>query len=94
MPYRFILSDQATDQLDELPETVQLRVLNRITQIPDAPRGRRSKKLQGFETVWAVRVGDYRLAYAIDDDRQTITLESIGHRRDFYPSLRRLPHLR
>ncbi len=94
MDYRFILGDRVIRQLDELPEDVQLQALNRMTRLPSAPRGRGTKKLKGYETVWAVRVGNYRVAYTIDDAEMTIHAEAVSHRRDFYPRLRRLPHLR
>jgi len=33
---------------------------------------------------WRIRVGDYRVIYEIDDERQMITILHIGHRRDVY----------
>jgi mRNA-degrading endonuclease RelE of RelBE toxin-antitoxin system len=37
-----------------------------------------------------VRVGDYRIVYAIDDAEKSVQVRIIGHRRDVYERLRRL----
>ena len=33
---------------------------------------------------WRIRVGDYRIIYDIDDEKQRIIVLQIGHRRDVY----------
>ena len=50
--------------------------------------------MEGLNDVWRVRVGDYRVAYTFDEAEDVIQIEWLGHRRDFYSQLRRLPHLR
>jgi mRNA-degrading endonuclease RelE of RelBE toxin-antitoxin system len=34
--------------------------------------------------LWRIRVGDWRIGYKIDDQKQTVTIVTIGHRREFY----------
>jgi mRNA-degrading endonuclease RelE of RelBE toxin-antitoxin system len=34
-----------------------------------------------------VRAGDYRIIYAIDDGAHTVTVATIGHRREIYRNL-------
>jgi benzoate-CoA ligase len=34
--------------------------------------------------LWRIRVGDWRIGYKIDDQEQTVTMVTIGHRREFY----------
>jgi hypothetical protein len=41
------------------------------------------KLVNNKEERWRVRVGDYRIFYAIDDDIQIIDVHHIGNRRDF-----------
>ena len=31
-----------------------------------------------------IRVGDYRIVYAIDDQRRVVRVAAVGHRRDVY----------
>ena len=94
MAYRIAFAERADRQLDEFDPALQLRILERISLILAFPRGARTTKLEGYDDVWAVRVGDYRVAYKIDDDEETIRIQAVGHRRDFYRRLRRIPDLR
>lgn len=94
MPYRFIISDYAARQIDDLAEDTQLRILNRLSALPDRPYGGRAKKLRGYQFVWVIRAGNYRVAYSVFEEADEIHIEAVGHRRDFYPRLERLPHLR
>jgi mRNA interferase RelE/StbE len=41
------------------------------------------KRLQG-QISYRMRVGDYRILYAIDDDARQIEIYAIGHRREVY----------
>ena len=52
----------------------------------DLARGARhpGRKLQGAGNLWRVRVGDYRIVYAIDDDGQTVDVRIVAHRREVY----------
>ncbi len=40
--------------------------------------------MAGTTDQWRIRVGDYRVIYAIDDDARQVTILRIGHRRDVY----------
>jgi mRNA interferase RelE/StbE len=31
-----------------------------------------------------LRVGDYRIIYSVDDDRRTVEVNAVRHRRDAY----------
>ena len=45
------------------------------------------------EDLYRVRVGQYRVAYTIDDDRIVVVVVAVGHRKDVYRLLRRLGYL-
>jgi len=40
--------------------------------------------LTGSHGLWRIRVGDYRIVYAIDDQRRVVRVAAVGHRRDVY----------
>jgi mRNA interferase RelE/StbE len=42
------------------------------------------QKLKGGDHEWRIRVGDYRIVYAIDDSARTVDVTRIAHRRDVY----------
>ena len=91
---RVDFTDRAERILDQLPEETQHRLLSRISAILTGERRHRGKKIEGFEDVWAVRAGNYRAAYTVDETQGAIVIEHIGHRRNFYSQVRRIPHLR
>lgn len=94
MVYSLDFTDRAERELDELPPDLQERVLSRLARIMDQPRGPRANKLEGYVDIWAIRAGDYRAIYSIDDTAKMISVEAAGHRRDVYLRVRRIPHLR
>jgi mRNA interferase RelE/StbE len=42
------------------------------------------KKLHGYKDRWRIRIGAYRVVYAVDDDARTVDVTRIAHRRDVY----------
>jgi mRNA interferase RelE/StbE len=69
--------------LRRFPRHVQRRVLERIGLLSDNPRPPGSIKLAGREN-YRIRVGDYRIIYAIHDDQLIVLVIDVGHRRDVY----------
>ena len=94
MAYSLDFTSRVDRELDELPFDLQGRVLSRLARIMAQPRGPRANKLEGYVDVWAIRTGDYRAVYTIDDSAGMILVEAVGHRREVYRRLRRIPHLR
>jgi mRNA interferase RelE/StbE len=44
----------------------------------------KSIKLKGFEHIYRLRLGDYRLLFKIEDKEKIVTILAIGHRKDIY----------
>jgi mRNA interferase RelE/StbE len=82
--YRLILSKPAVKALRELPSSVNVRVAAAIDDLREEPRPVGCKKLQGKEDLWRIRVGDYRVIYAIHDAIRIVDVRRIGHRGDIY----------
>jgi mRNA interferase RelE/StbE len=57
--------------------------MTRIRGLADDPRPPGSENLSG-EDRYRLRQGDYRVVYAIDDDRRIVEIVKIGHRREVY----------
>ena len=51
------------------------------------PRPAGCKKLSGFDNLYRVRVGDWRISYAIEDERLVILVLEIALRGDAYRNL-------
>lgn len=75
----------ASRDLKNLPRDVQERILEFLrTRVPRDPRGR-GDALQGkLKGLWRYRVGDHRIICRIEDERITVVVIGIGHRREIY----------
>ena len=59
------------------------RIIRRIEALAENPRGMGAVKLSGHNA-YRIRVGDYRIIYAVLDDRMLVLVVELGHRRDIY----------
>ena len=81
--YRILLKASAEKELDALPKADPARVSGRILAPAATPRPSGSRKLEGREG-YRIRSGFYRVLYTVDDASATVTVYSVGHRRDVY----------
>ncbi|GAB4160625.1 MAG: type II toxin-antitoxin system RelE/ParE family toxin [Candidatus Promineifilaceae bacterium] len=79
-----IIKRTAERDMRQLPPSVFWRVNQHIISLRFELRPPGVRKLQGAETGWRLRVGDYRIIYQIDDSARSITIVRIRHRRDVY----------
>jgi mRNA interferase RelE/StbE len=74
----------AERDLGALERRDRVRVARKIDALADNPRPPGVEKLRGGEDLWRVRVGDYRVIYAIRDEILVLLVIRIGHRREVY----------
>jgi mRNA interferase RelE/StbE len=84
--YRLAILPAAVRDLRALPQTIMARVDARMQALADIPRPPGVQRLQD-SPFWRVRVGDYRVIFAIDDTQQLVTIARVRHRRDAYRGL-------
>jgi mRNA interferase RelE/StbE len=82
--YRIELTRDALRALAKLDKPVRRRIQGAIDKLADDPRPPGMIALRGVPGAYRMRVGDYRLVYALHDDRLLIVVIDIGHRRDVY----------
>jgi mRNA interferase RelE/StbE len=82
--YQVIFARSARQELEALPRRVAERILTRIETLAETPRPRGCRKLQGPRQLWRIRVGEYRVIYAIDDSKRTVDIIVIRHRNEAY----------
>jgi mRNA interferase RelE/StbE len=85
MRYDVEFTAEAVIGLEALTSTIQERILRKIRWLAEnfdnlSPEGL-SANLSGL---FKLRVGDYRIIYSFDIERQCITVHKVGHRRDVY----------
>jgi mRNA interferase RelE/StbE len=67
-----------------LPQAAQARIASAIDALAGDPRPSGVTKLRGPEGFYRIRVGDYRVVYAIEDDVLLVLVVRVGHRREVY----------
>lgn len=81
--YRVELRPAAARALRKLPPEVSPRIQGAIELLARDPRPPAARALQGRPGL-RVRVGDYRIVYAVEDDVLLVVVVTVGHRRDVY----------
>jgi len=85
MSYQVEWEQDAVDALERLDAPVVQRILLRISRLsmnldnikPQAL----ARNLKGY---FKLRVGDYRVIYAVNREDRVLVIEDVGHRRDIY----------
>ena len=85
MPYEVRYTKDALKTLRKMPRNLAVLVEGKITQLADGGKtlAGNIKKLQGRDG-YRLRVGDYRVIYALDNGALVITIIKIGSRGDVY----------
>ena len=82
--FRIHVSGMAERQLKRLPAEARDRVVRALRALADDPVPRGSRRLTGYDDVFRVRIGPYRVLYSVAASTLTILVLKIGHRRDIY----------
>ncbi len=82
--YRVDIARRAVKVIARLPRPDQQRIRAAVDLLGDEPRPPGCTKLAGEDSVYRVRIGDYRILYEVFDARLVIHVVRIGHRREVY----------
>ena len=85
--YRVEFERAASRALKRLDEPVRRRVFRAVAALAEDPRPAGAEVLSAPERLYRIRIGDYRVIYAIEDDRLLVLVVQVGHRRDVYRKL-------
>jgi mRNA interferase RelE/StbE len=85
--YRVEFSRRAERQFKALSREIQLRLTARIDALAVEPRPPGTEKLSGPDDLYRVRVGDFRVVYAVQDAILLILVVRVGHWREVYRDL-------
>lgn len=87
MIWRLILMPAAERDLNKIPDPDARRIKEELYALADEPYPRfHVKKLKGHQSspLHSLRVGQYRLILAIEDNVMVITVIEIGNRNNVY----------
>lgn len=67
----------------KISREAQIGIVTAISQLTTDPRPSGAKKLADSQ-YYRIRVGDYKVIYDIHDEKLTILVVEVGHRREIY----------
>ena len=70
--------------MDALDDALFARIDRKILALAEDPRPPGCKKLRGYKDQWRIRVGDWRVLYAVDDAVKLVSITRVAHRREVY----------
>ena len=82
--YSVEFSATSERQLRKLDRTEQVRILRAVRDLAAEPYPRGARKLQGYEDVFRIRAGTFRIIYSVESVRLLIIVLKIGPRKDVY----------
>ena len=82
--YEVEIARSAEKQLRRLPRSDQERIASTLMSLATDPLPTGVRKLSGYDDVFRVRVGRYRILYSISEQALTILVLKIGHRQSVY----------
>ena len=82
--YLVTLTRSAEKELDSLDATLVRRIFPKIEALANDPRPHGCRKLHSEKYMWRIRIGDYRVIYAINDAEHKIDVTGIRHRSKAY----------
>lgn len=82
--YRVVVKPSVERDLRSVPPEVVARVFHAIDGLRAEPFPRGSVKLVGTERLYRLRVGQYRVIYAVDRGERLVTVHYVRHRREIY----------
>ena len=80
--YRIEFSHRAAKAYRVLPEDMRRRIEPKIDALAENPRPHGARKIEGQETAFRLRVGDYRIVYEVHDRALIVMVMIVGHRRE------------
>ncbi len=82
--YSVEVSATAERQIRKLGAQDRVRVLRAISDLAGAPRPPGCRKLRGYDDVYRIRSGRFRVLYSLEDQRLVVIALKVGDRRDVY----------
>jgi mRNA interferase RelE/StbE len=83
MMFRVALHPGARREFNKLPKDVKAEIAPAINELAENPRPNGSVKLAGMDA-YRLKVGAYRVAYTIHDERLVVLIVKVAHRREIY----------
>jgi mRNA interferase RelE/StbE len=82
--YVITFARSARKELESFDAHIVNRIVPKIESLAREPRPAGCRKLQVEKNLWRIRVGNYRVVYAIYDDERRVDVVAVRHRSKAY----------
>ena len=82
--YSILWKSAAERDLRRLDRSIIPRILEPIEALANNPFPLQCRKIVGSESIYRIRVGDYRVIYQVDDEVKTVIVYHVRHRKEAY----------
>ena len=82
--WQIIIHRKAEKTLKRLNGEILERIRDAIRSLAEDPRPIGYKKTSGYDNLFRVRVGDWRIIYAIEDDKLIVLVLEVAPRSGIY----------
>lgn len=82
--YQIRIKKSAEKELSKLSLSSIKNLHIRIATLAENPFPNGFAKLKGYERLYRIRVGDYRILYTVEQGIMIVEILKIGHRKDIY----------
>ena len=81
--YKIFIKKSVEKDFKAIPQNELKKIIKRIGGLANDPRPQGCEKLTGQDR-YRLRQGRYRIVYSIQDNKLTIWVVKVGHRKDIY----------
>lgn len=82
--YKVLFEKKYTKDLKHVHPSYQKAIIEAVLALGKDPRPNGYIKLKGYDDLYRIRVGPYRVIYTIQDDMLIVLILEIGDRKDIY----------
>lgn len=84
--FEVVFKKSAVKELQGMPQRIQQKILDAVQLLALNPYTEllQIKKMKGADSLYRVRIQDYRIIYLIEKQVIKITIVKIGHRKEVY----------
>jgi len=82
--YKVVISSSAEKNLKKIPKKDVGHIVVAMQRLAAHPFPVGARKLSGYEKVFRIRIGKYRVIYEVEGQKLFILVLKIGHRKDIY----------
>lgn len=82
--YQVLFDKKYVKDLKYIENSYRQAIIATANALGDNPRPHGYIKLKGFDNLFRIRIGPYRLIYTIQDDKLIVLVLELGDRKDVY----------